>query len=89
MITAQKNNITRNFDEHQWNNMPKNKFGWVPVPTGTITPNLTSADIIQKKMVAGQVVGAEKVVPDEIIKAKSKKEKLSEEIKTKRVRQPK
>jgi hypothetical protein len=68
MITATKNGITRNFSEMQWKNMPKDKFGWVLTsetnPATTVNP-----DIIQKKMVAG-VVTAEKVVPDEIIKAK-------------------
>ena len=68
MITAQKNSATRQFGEDQWSNMPKDKFGWRIIDPGnpTAIPNI---DIIQKKMVAGQVVDAVKVVPDEIFKS--------------------
>jgi hypothetical protein len=69
MITAQKNGVTRIFGEDQWGNMPKDKFGWKVIDPGnpTAQPN---PDIIQKKMVAGQVVDVQKLVPDEIVAAK-------------------
>lgn len=76
MITATKNGITRNFSEMQWKNMPKDKFGWVLI-SETETATTVNPDIIQKKMVAGAVT-VEKVVPDEIVKAK--KAEVIEEI---------
>lgn len=74
MITAQKNGIQRNFGEDQWNNMPKDKFGWRVIDPGNQTQQaVVNTDIIQKKMTDGKVVDATKAVPDEITKTYSSK----------------
>ncbi len=66
MITASKNGFTRNFTNEQWNNMPKDKFGWLAIDASN--PQTVDTSIIEKKTSAGVTV--EKVVPDEIIKPK-------------------
>jgi len=88
MITATKNGITRNFSETQWSNMPMGKYGWVigSAPEQQRV-NIPSVEIIQKKMVAGEVVDVVKLVPDEIIKPTLKD--IPEEIKRKPGRKPK
>lgn len=86
MITAIKNGVTRNFGEDQWSNMPKDKFGWIAVAEGAEQNNIVSSDIIQKKMIAGEVADVQKVIPDEIVTTKKDK---PEEIKRKPGRQPK
>lgn len=70
MITASKNGVTRIFDDFQWKNMPKDKFGWKTV-SETDPQTEIPKDIIQKKMIAGAVVDAVRPVPDEIIVKKS------------------
>lgn len=70
MITASKNGVTRIFDDYQWSNMPKDKFGWKPVDPSNPQIEIPK-DIVQKKMIAGEVVDAVKPVPDEIIVKKS------------------
>jgi hypothetical protein len=82
MITATKNGITRNFSETQWSNMPTGKYGWV-IGSASEQPqtNIPDISILQKKMVAGEVVDAVNPVPDEIIKPKLKD--IPEEIKNK------
>lgn len=67
-ITAIKNGITRTFKEDQWNNLPKDKFGWVQTD-GAITATKSAKipeELIQKKMVAGAT--ANDVKPAEIVK---------------------
>lgn len=86
MHKAIKNGVTRIFGDDQWRNMPKDKFGWVEVAEGAETPNIVSSDIIQKKMVAGEVADAVKPVPEEIVKSKPAD---IPEIKRKPGRQPK
>lgn len=77
MITATKNGITRNFSDEQWRNMPKDKYGW-QVISEQGEPAVISDSIVQKKIMAGQVVTAEKIVPEEIVTT-SKVESIEKE----------
>ena len=83
-ILATKNGINRNFSETQWNNMPKDKYGWTPISQKASTKNVPiPTEIIQKKMEAGAT--AKEIKPAEIVKT----EKLSEELPEELISKPK